>query len=189
MVRGALTALLNLEEDMEVVGEAPNGAEALALARRLQPDIVLTDVEMPEMGGLELAAQLQRSNLTAKIIVLTIYARPGYLQRALASGVSGYLLKDEPSASLAQNIRAIHSGRRVIAPELAMASWGPTNPLTDRERQALQLAEEGKTSKSIASALGISHGTARNYLHEAIQKLGVSNKVEATRLAREMGWL
>ena len=190
LVLGAMAALLRLEPDFEVVGAATNGRGALDMCERLQPDIVLTDIEMPLMTGLELAAQLKERHLPPKIIVVTTFGRSGYLRRALEAGVRGYLLKDAPVDSLAAAIRAVHGGGRAIAPELALESWsGSEDPLTERERQVLRLAGEGRPSADIARQVHLSEGTVRNYLSEAISKLGAANRVEAYRMARDAGWL
>lgn len=190
LVLGALAALLKLEPDLEVVGTASNGKDALALCQQLAPDIVLTDVEMPQMTGLELAAQLSERGLPCKVMILTTFARSGYLRRALAAGVRGYLLKDAPADTLAAAIRQVAKGGRAIAPELALESWNAgQDPLSDRERQVLRLAGEGKTSSDIARMVHLSEGTVRNYLSEAISKLNAGNRIEAYRMAREAGWL
>jgi two-component system response regulator DesR len=190
LVLGALAALLKLEPDLEVVATAANGKDALALCQRFTPDIVLTDVEMPQMTGLELAAQLAELGLPCKVMILTTFARSGYLRRALAAGVRGYLLKDAPAETLAAAIRLVHGGGRSIAPELALESWsGGQDPLSERERQVLRLAGEGRTSAEIARQVHLSEGTVRNYLSEAISKLNATNRIEAYRLARDAGWL
>jgi two-component system response regulator DesR len=190
LVLGALAALLRLEPDLDVVGTAGNGKDALALCRQLVPDIVLTDVEMPQMTGLELAAQLAEQDLSSKVMILTTFARSGYLRRAMAAGVRGYLLKDAPADTLAAAIRVVHGGGRAIAPELALESWNAgADPLSDRERQVLRLAGEGKTSVEIARQVHLSEGTVRNYLSEAISKLNAGNRIEAYRMARDAGWL
>jgi len=189
MVRGALAALLAIEGDIEIVGEAQDGREALDLVVKLLPDIVLTDIEMPLVTGLELAAELQRRHLPVRVVILTTFARAGYLRRALDAGVSGYLLKDAPAATLANAIRRIRVGARVIDPELAAEAWTEADPLTDRERQVLRYAGEGDSSAEIAGRLSLSEGTVRNYLSEAISKLGASNRTEAARIARQKGWL
>jgi two-component system, NarL family, response regulator DesR len=190
LVLGAMAALLRLEPDFEVVGAATNGREALDMCERLQPDIVLTDIEMPLMTGLELAAELKERRLPPKLIVVTTFGRSGYLRRALEAGVRGYLLKDASVDSLAAAIRAVHGGGRAIAPELALESWsGGADPLTERERQVLRLAGEGRSSADIACQVHLSEGTVRNYLSEAISKLGAANRVEAYRMARDAGWL
>lgn len=189
MVRGALAALLAIEGDIEIVGQAPNGREALDLVAQVMPDIVLTDIEMPEVTGLELAAELKRRHLPVRVVILTTFARAGYLRRALDAGVSGYLLKDAPAATLANAIRRIRAGARVIDPELAAEAWTEADPLTDRERQVLRYAGEGDSGAEIADRLSLSEGTVRNYLSEAISKLGASNRTEAARIARQKGWL
>ncbi|HKV93896.1 MAG TPA: response regulator transcription factor [Candidatus Angelobacter sp.] len=189
MVLGALAALLEIEHDIQVVGQARNGKEALHLTLHHKPDLLLTDIEMPEMSGLEVAAELKRQASAVRVIILTTFARSGYLRRALDAGASGYLLKDAPAAALADAIRRVHSGRRVIDPELATEAWSEADPLSDRERQVLRQAADGATSAEIASTLHLSEGTVRNYLSEAISKLGASNRVEAARIARMKGWL
>ena len=189
MVRGALAALLAIEGDIEIAGQAQNGREALDLVVQLMPDVVLTDIEMPEVTGLELAAELKRRHLPVRVVILTTFARAGYLRRALDAGVSGYLLKDAPAATLANAIRRIRAGARVIDPELAAEAWTEADPLTDRERQVLRYAGEGDSSAGIAARLSLSEGTVRNYLSEAISKLGASNRTEAARIARQKGWL
>ena len=190
LVLGALSALLRLEPDFEVVGSASDGREALALAESLVPDIVLTDIEMPHMTGIELAQALVQRKLACRVVVVTTFARSGYLRRAMQAGVRGYLLKDAPVEALAQAIRAVHEGGRAIAPELALESWNSGNdPLTERERQVLRLAGEGRSRGEIARQVHLSEGTVRNYLSEAISKLGAGNRVEAYRMARDAGWL
>ena len=189
MVLGALAALLESEGDIEVVGQAQNGMEALKMVRVHKPDLLLTDIEMPEISGLEVAAELKRQGLPVRVIILTTFARAGYLRRALDSGASGYLLKDSPASELARAVRRVHSGMRAVAPELAAEAWGESDPLTDRERQILRLAGEGVSSAGIAAKFHLSEGTVRNYLSEAMSKLGASNRVEAARIARQNGWL
>ncbi len=190
MVRGALAALLGLEPDIEVVATAADGAEVLALCEQHAPDIVLTDIEMPRMTGLELAAQLATRGAASRVMIVTTFGRSGYLRRALSAGVRGFLLKDAPADALAAAIRTVHAGGRAIAPELALESWsGAQDPLTERERQVLRLAGEGASSADIARQIHLSEGTVRNYLSEAISKLGAGNRVEAYRLARDAGWL
>ena len=189
MVRGALAALLATEGDIEIAGQAQNGREALDLVAQLAPDIVLTDIEMPEVTGLELAAELKRQRRPVRVVILTTFARSGYLRRALDAGVSGYLLKDAPAATLANAIRRIRAGARVIDPELAAEAWTEADPLTDRERQVLRYASEGASGAEIAERLTLSEGTVRNYLSEAISKMGASNRTEAARIARQKGWL
>jgi len=189
LLRDALSALLALESDIEIVGAAANGREAHDLVRRLDPDVVLTDIEMPDMTGLELAALLKREQRRARVLIVTTFARPGYLRRALESGVAGYLLKDAPSTDLAQAVRRIATGERVVAPELAEQAWSEDDPLNDRERRLLRYAEAGLDSGAISEATGLARGTVRNYLHAAISKLGAANRIEAARIARRKGWL
>jgi len=189
MVLGALAALLDIEGDIEVVAMARNGAEAMALTRQHLPDVLLTDIEMPEMTGLEVAAALKGQGMKTRVVIVTTFARSGYLRRALDAGVSGYLLKDSPADMLANAVRRVHSGLRAIDPELAAEAWGEEDPLTDRERQALRLAGDGKTTSDIAVTLGLSEGTVRNYLSEAMTKVGAITRVEASRIARAKGWL
>jgi len=189
LVLGALAALLEIEGDIEVVGQARNGEEALEMVGKLHPDVLLADIEMPQMTGLDLAAELKRQQASVRIIIVTTFARQGYLRRALESGVSGYLLKDSPAAQLADAVRRVHAGLRVVDPELASEAWGTADPLTERERQVLRFADEGASGADIAGRLSLSEGTVRNYLSEAISKLGASNRTEAARIARQKGWL
>jgi two-component system response regulator DesR len=189
MVLGALAALLEIEGDLEVVGRALDGEEALAICEKLRPDVLLTDIEMPKRTGLELAAAVRQQFPGTRVIILTTFARAGYLRRALESGASGYLLKDSPAEQLANAVRRVHAGGRAVDPELAAEAWSEPDPLTDRERQVLRMAGEGQTSADIAGTLNLSEGTVRNYLSEAISKLGAGNRVEAARIAREKGWL
>jgi len=189
MVRGALTALLKLEPDIDVVGAAADGEEAWRAIQQLQPDLVVTDIEMPGVAGIELAQRVQRYELPSKVVIVTTFARAGFLRRALDAGVSGYLLKDAPAEQLADALRKVHRGGRAIDPQLAVEAWSEADPLNDRERQVLRLAGEGLSAGDIATRLSLSHGTVRNYLSEAIGKLGVGNRIEAFRLARQKGWL
>lgn len=189
MVLGALVALLEIERDIEVVGKARNGREALDLVRSLAPDVVLTDIEMPELTGLDLAQSVRRQHPRTRVLILTTFARPGYLRRALDAGASGYVLKDSPSDKLADAIRRVHAGGRAVDPELAAEAWGAGDPLTDRERQVLRLAGEGRSGPEIAAELRLSDGTVRNYLSDAISKVGGRNRVDAARIARTKGWL
>ena len=189
MVAGALAALLSNHSDIDVVGTAHDGHEALKAVRTLKPDVLLTDIEMPGLTGIELAAAVRLEPAVPKVVVLTTFARQGYLRRALEAGVVGYLLKDSPSSRLAEAIRRAHAGNRVVDRELAGDAWGETDPLSDRERQVLRLAGEGRTGADIAAELHLSEGTVRNYLSEAISKTGGRNRVDAARIAREKGWL
>ena len=189
MVRGALSALLGLEADIEVVGMAADGESAWVELQRLKPDVLVSDIEMPGLTGLELAQRIRDHQLPVKIVIVTTFARGGYLRRALDAGVSGYLLKDAPAEKLAEALRQVHRGGRAIAPELALEAWSEADPLNERERQVLRLSGEGMGASEIAERLHLSHGTVRNYLSEAIGKLGVGNRIEAHRLARQKGWL
>jgi len=189
MVRGALVALLKLEPDFEIVADAADGEIAWDLVKLHKPDLLVSDIEMPNMTGLELAQRVNDDAGNTRVVIVTTFARAGYLRRALDAGVRGYLLKDSPSAQLADALRQVHRGNRVIDPQLAMAAWTEQDPLSDRERQVLRLAGEGSSSAEIAEKLSLSQGTVRNYLSEIISKLGVSNRIEAYRLARQQGWL
>jgi two-component system response regulator DesR len=190
MVLGALAALLDMEGDIEVVARAANGSDAVRLVQQIRPEVLITDIEMPGMTGLEVAAELKRRNYPVRIIILTTFARAGYLRRALDAGASGYLLKDMPAEQLADAVRRVHKGLRVIDPQLAAEAWtNEPDPLTERERQVLRLAGEGMASTDIAEELKLSEGTVRNYLSEAMSKLGAANRVEAARIARSKGWL
>ncbi|AMJ56557.1 MULTISPECIES: response regulator transcription factor [Stenotrophomonas] len=189
MVRGALSALLNLETDIEVIGTAADGEIAWRELQRLKPDVLVTDIEMPGLTGLELAQRVQRHGLPIKVVIVTTFARSGFLRRALEAGVQGYLLKDSPAEKLADALRQVNRGGRAIDPLLAVEAWSEADPLNDRERQVLRLAGDGRSANEIAEQLGLSHGTVRNYLSECIGKLGVANRIEAYRVARQKGWL
>ncbi|MCM3664982.1 response regulator transcription factor [Mesobacillus subterraneus] len=186
MLLGALGSLLSLEDDMEVVGKATNGEEAVALAKQLMPDICIMDIEMPGKTGLEAAEELK--GLGCKVIILTTFARSGYFQRALKAGVSGYLLKDSPSEELASSIRSVMGGRRVYAPELMDDVYSEENPLTEREMEVLELVADGKNTKEIAGQLSITTGTVRNYISTILDKLEVTNRIEAITQSKEKGW-
>lgn len=191
MVRGALAALLELEGDITVVAQAADGDAALAATLEHRPDLLVTDIEMPGRSGLELAAAVREAPTggSTRVVILTTFARAGYLRRALDAGVRGYLLKDAPAARLADALRRVHAGGRAVDPDLAAEAWGADDPLSDRERQVLRMAGDGASGADIARSLGLSEGTVRNYLSEAIGKLGAANRVEAARIARENGWL
>ena len=190
LVLGAISALLSLESDLDVVGQAPDGQAALELCREVRPDVLVTDIEMPRLSGLDLAERLRAEDSPVRVIIVTTFARAGYLRRALEVGARGYLLKDAPADQLAGAIRRVYAGGRAIAPELAEGAWNAgQNPLTERERLVLQAAEDGAGTGAIAAALGLSEGTVRNYLSEAISKLEARGRVEAARKARELGWL
>ena len=187
MMLGALGSLLNLEDDMEVVGKASNGEQAVSLAKQHQPDICVMDIEMPLKTGLEAAEELK--DLNCKVIILTTFARSGYFQRALKAGVSGYLLKDSPSEELANSIRSVMAGRRLYAPELVDDLYSEfTSPLTAREKEVLALVADGKNTKEIADELSIKTGTVRNYISTILDKLEVKNRIEAITRFKEKGW-
>ena len=189
MLLGALAALLDLESDMNVVAKAQDGLEALGMVKEFQPDVLLSDIEMPKMTGIELAQQIQSEQLPAKVMILTTFARAGYLRRAMEAGVKGYLLKDAPSEELASAIRRVMGGRKVIDPDLIVDALDEKDPLSEKERKALKLAAEGLQTEQIATQMFLSAGTVRNYLSSASSKLGASNRIEASRIARQKGWL
>jgi two-component system response regulator DesR len=189
LIRGALIALLNLEADIEVVGEAENGVEAGKLLDKCKADILLTDIEMPLMSGLELAQITVKKHPAIKTVIITTFGRAGYIKRALTMGVKGFLLKDTPSEELAAALRKVMQGKKVIDPELAIAALDDIDPLSDKERKALKLASEGKTTHDIAQLLFLSEGTIRNYLSECISKLNATNRIDAARIAQQKGWL
>ncbi|MGZ3584060.1 MAG: response regulator [Ktedonobacterales bacterium] len=190
MVRGALAALLSLEGDIEIVAEVARGDEVVQAALAVQPDVALLDIEMPGANGLDVAAELQTRLPACRVIILTTFGRPGYLRRAMESGVKGFLVKDAPAAQLATAIRRVVAGERVVDPTLAMSALSDgDNPLTDRERDVLAVAARGTSIAEIAEALALSEGTVRNYLSVAIQKLDAHNRVEAARIAESKGWL
>jgi two-component system, NarL family, response regulator DesR len=186
MLLGAFGSLLNLEEDMEVVGKASNGEEAVTLVQKYRPDVCIMDIEMPGKSGLEAAEELK--GLGCKVIILTTFARSGYFQRALKAGVSGYLLKDSPSEELAGSIRSVMAGRRIYAPELMDDLYSEENPLTDREKKVLELVADGKNTQEIAEQLSIKTGTVRNYISTILDKLDVKNRIEAITQSKEKGW-
>ncbi|WP_146550837.1 MULTISPECIES: response regulator transcription factor [Rummeliibacillus] len=188
MLLGALQSLINMEEDMEVVGVGHNGVDALKLVDQYQPDIVIMDIEMPEKTGLDAAEELKEKDV--KVIILTTFARPGYFERARKAGVRGYLLKDSPIEELVNAIRVIMDGRRIYAPELIDIVYEEEteNPLTDRESEVLGLVAKGRTTKEIANELYLSPGTVRNYISVILDKLEVSNRIEAIARFKEKGW-
>jgi two-component system, NarL family, response regulator DesR len=190
MVRGALSALLNLEEDIEVIAEVTRGDEVVAAALSALPDVALLDIEMPGGGGLLAAQALREALPSCRVVMLTIFGRSGYLRRAMESGAVGFLLKDAPADELAVAIRRVMKGERVVDPELALAALSEgKNPLTSREREVLSIALSGASIADIALELSLSEGTVRNHLSIAIQKLGVHNRMEAARVAELKGWL
>ncbi|SDS30863.1 two component transcriptional regulator, LuxR family [Paenibacillaceae bacterium GAS479] len=186
LLLGALGSLIDLEEDMQVVGQAANGQAAVELVSRHKPDICIMDIEMPVMNGLEAAEKLKESG--CKVMILTTFARSGYFERALKAGVQAYLLKDSSSEELAISIRSVMEGRRLYAPELVDEVYNEGNPLTEREREVMELVSAGKNTKEIASQLYLSSGTVRNYISVILDKLGVSNRIEAVSRFKEKGW-
>lgn len=189
MVRGAFAQLLDLQPDVTVVATAATGAEALAAVAQHRPDVLLTDIEMPGLTGLDVAQQLSGRGDRTRVLIITTFARGGYLRRALESGVAGYVLKDAPIADLVSALRRVHAGERVVAPELAMAAWDRADPLTPRERELLREVTTGASNADIAARLNLAEGTVRNYLSTAMAKLGARNRSEAANTARDRGWL
>ncbi len=190
MVRGALAALLNREQDISIVAEVMRGDEVLATALKVQPDIALLDIEMPGATGIEVAALLRDALPNCKTLILTTFGRPGYLRRAFENGASGFLVKDAPAVQLATAIRRIMTGERVVDPQLAMSALSEgDNPLTQREREILLFVQRGASNADIASSLALTEGTVRNYLSIAMQKLAAGTSVEAAMKAAQMGWL
>jgi len=190
IVLGALAALLNLENDMTVVATATNGIEALQACKDNPVDVVISDIEMPEMDGLTLAQELRDNYPKIKTIILTTFSKSGYIQRSQSSKVSAYLLKDSPSEELANTVRDVVSGKIIIAPELVSEVWRASiDPLTAKEKTLLIMAHQGIKSDDIAKKMNLSPGTIRNYAHSACQKLGATNRVEAANMAYNMGWL
>ena len=190
MIREALAALLSFEEDIDVVAQVGRGDEVAVAATEAHPDVALLDIEMPGMDGLTAAIELRKRCPEIKIVILTTFGRPGYLRRAMESGVSAFIVKDSPADKLAQTIRKVLAGQRVIDPDLAAAALAEgTSPLTPREADVLAHAADGATVAEIAATLYLSEGTVRNYLSSCIQKTGARNRAEALRIADERGWL
>jgi two-component system response regulator DesR len=190
LVRGALAALLELEHDIEVVGVAADGAEALSLVTSLAPDVCLMDIQMPGIDGIEATRRLRAAGPGTRVLVVTTFARPGYLRSALDAGASGFMAKDAPAEELADAVRRVHSGLRVLDAALAEESlFEGANPLSDRERQVLKLAADGRSAAAIASEVFLSAGTVRNHLSSAIGKTGAENRAQAVRIAQDKGWV
>jgi two-component system response regulator DesR len=190
LVRGALAALLNLESDLAVVAEVARGDQVVATARELMPDVAMLDVEMPGLDGLAAAAALRSEVPSCKVMIVTTFGRAGYLRRAMEAGALGFVVKDAPAEQLAEAVRRVARGERVVDPDLAAATLaGGSSPLTARERDALSAARDGATIADIAKLLFLSEGTVRNYLSSAISKTGTRNRVEALRVAEDNGWL
>ncbi|ATD08873.1 response regulator transcription factor [Pseudoalteromonas piscicida] len=189
LVRGAIAALLSLDREIEVVGEAENGQVAKEKLAKLTPDIVLTDIEMPQVTGLELTQHLQQKMPDTKVVIMTTFSKAGYIRRAITLGVNGFVLKEAPSEYLLSTLKKVMNGYKVIDPELALYALEDADPLTDKERKALRLASEGLKTAEIAGQLFLSEGTVRNYLSDAIAKLHATNRVDAARIAKQKGWL
>lgn len=190
MLREAVSTLLDFESDLDVIASVGDGASALDAVRIHKPAILITDIEMPEMSGIEAAVTLRAEKIPTYVIIVTTFDRAGYLKRALDAGVRGYLLKDAPITQIAEAIRSVANGGRAIARELAESVWDAApDPLNDRDRAILRLAEAGRSNQEIAEVLNLSPGTVRNYFSEAVQKLGARNRMEAGRIARQNGWL
>jgi len=193
LVRGAITALLNFNSNIEVIAEAEDGQQALAVINELAKvhaiDIVLTDIEMPNLTGIELIEQLNKNRPAIRTMIMTTFARSGYIKRAIKAGVKGFILKEAPSDDLVAAILKVHQGQTVIDAELAINALGDIDPLTNKERKALKLADEGVNTVEIAKSLFLSEGTIRNYLSEAIAKLNATNRIDAARIAQQKGWL
>jgi len=190
LVRGALAALLSLEADLEVVAEVGRGDEVVAEVRRVRPDVALLDVEMPGLDGIAATAAVRAAVPSCRVLVVTTFGRPGYLRRAIAAGASGFIVKDTPARQLAEAVRRVAAGLRVVDPTLAAETLASgTSPLTARETDALRAARDGGTVADIAATLGLSEGTVRNHLSAAIGKTGARTRAEAVRLADEHGWL
>jgi two-component system response regulator DesR len=189
MVLGAFASLLDLQPDITIVATATNGDDALAAVREHRPDVLVTDIEMPGRTGLDLAAELHNIGDPTRVLIVTTFARSGYLRRAVDAGVAGYVLKDAPIGELATALRRVHAGERVVAPELAVAAWDAADPLTDRERELLRAVVEGASNAEIAARLFLAEGTVRNYLSSAMAKLGARNRTEAAKTAQSRGWL
>ncbi|MBQ4856886.1 response regulator transcription factor [Pseudoalteromonas sp. MMG007] len=193
LVRDAVAALLSLDFNIEVIGQASNGQDALTAITSLtydsMPDIILTDIEMPNMNGIELSEQIAVKFPDIKVVIMTTFSRAGYIRRSLSAGVKGFILKEAPSDELINALKKVMQGQKVIDPELAINALDDADPLTDKERKALKLASDGLKTSEIAKLLFISEGTTRNYLSDAIAKLNATNRVDAARIARQKGWL
>lgn len=189
MVREAISTLIGLDPFINVVGQAEDGNAAISFLENHAIDIVLSDIEMPNMTGIELAEAMQKSNANLKIMIMTTFSKAGYIKRALNAGVYAFILKEAPSEQLVNAIKSVNLGKKVIDPELALLALSDTDPLNDKERKALKLAGEGLKTHDIAAKLFLSEGTVRNYLSEAISKLNAVNRVDAARIAQQKGWL
>lgn len=189
MLRGAISRLLSMETDIEIVGEANNGEVALQLIREQLPDIGVLDIEMPLLSGLEVVEKLRAEGNECRIVIVTTFAKSGYYQRAVKAGVQGYLLKDAPVSELAESLRKIYSGRRVFSPHLTFSMGEEINPLTKRESEILFYLKEGHSVSEISKLLYLSPGTIRNYISEVLQKLEAKNRIDAVAIAESKGWI
>lgn len=189
MLRGAISRLLALEDDIEIIGEADNGEQALKLVRKHAPDIIVLDIEMPLLSGLEVAEILKEEGNECRIVIVTTFARSGYYQRAIKAGVQGYLLKDAPVSELAEALRKINVGRRVFSPHLTFSMREETNPLSERESEVLLHLKLGHTVTEISKLIFLSPATIRNYISEILQKLEAKNRIDAVAIAQNKGWL
>lgn len=189
MVREAISALVGLDPFINVVGQAQDGKAALTFLQEHDVDIVLSDIEMPNITGIELAESLQKNNASLKTMIMTTFSKAGYIKRAMNAGVYAFILKEAPSEQLINAIKSVQQGKKVIDPELALLALSDTDPLNDKERKALKLAGDGLKTHDIAAKLFLSEGTVRNYLSEAISKLNAVNRVDAARIAQQKGWL
>jgi len=189
MLLGALSSLLDLEDDIEVIGQAENGSQALQMIIQLEPDICIMDIEMPNMTGLDVAERLKEMKHPCRVVILTTFSRSGYFQRAMRAGVHGFLLKDSPVDDLAEALRKVHQGGKAVSPELSLSFWEAENPLTEREKEILRLVGQGQSANEIAKELFLSNGTVRNYISEILQKLDAKNRIDALAIAEKNGWL
>ena len=193
LVRDAVSALLSLDFNIDVIGQASNGLDALnainAFDKDAMPDIILTDIEMPKMNGIELSEKIAMQFPAIKMVIMTTFSRAGYIRRSLSAGVKGFILKEAPSDELINALKKVMQGQKVIDPELAINALDDADPLTDKERKALKLASDGLKTSEIATQLFISEGTTRNYLSDAIAKLNATNRIDAARIAKQKGWL
>jgi two-component system response regulator DesR len=190
LVRGAMGALLELEDDLTVVAEAADGAEAADRAARARPDVCLMDIQMPGVDGVAATRAVREVSPSTRVLIVTTFARPGYLRQALDAGASGFIAKDTPAAQLAHAVRRVHQGLRVVDPALAEASlFEGANPLSEREQQVLRLSADGRAIAQIAAEVFLSAGTVRNHLSSAIGKTATENRAQAARIARDKGWI
>ena len=189
LVRGAISSLLSFEDNIEVVRQAEDGHQAIEFINQNDVDFVLTDIEMPNVSGLELAEYIVENKLDINIVIMTTFSKSGYIKRAMNLGVKAFVLKESPTDYLVETINKVNSGQRVISPELALMALDDNDPLTEKERKAVRLAGEGLKTAEIASKLYLSEGTVRNYLSEAIAKLNAANRIDAARIAKQKGWI